>query len=367
MRQASDSITRPSSRISPSPDAPGARLRADENRVAITAAIAALRASAVRLNGGEGAPDFAQLDAAEDGVTKAVGQMITELPAIPDDREIADAVHAAFQARTISQAASQVATYALIASGAAGQELRVEDRSHADDPARTSRSRAQAAWHLVAEHASPRSVWFRNSLRGAAGLAIAVFVAQQVDLQHGFWVALGTLSVLRSNALGTGTTVVNAMIGTAVGVVVGSLLVIAIGTDELVLWAAFPPAVFLAAYAPRAISFAAGQAAFTITVVVLFNLIQPSGWMVGLIRIEDVAIGVAISLGVGLLFWPRGATTILRESLADARSRAAGRWSEHRARTGGRVLGADPRRAESRGAARRLCRFRPHPDPLRAP
>jgi uncharacterized membrane protein YccC len=81
--------------------------------------------------------------------------------------------------------------------------------------------------------------------------------------------------------------------------------------------------VLLAAYAPRAISFAAGQAGFTVVLFVLFNIIQPTGWRVGVVRIEDVAIGFAISLGVGLLFWPRGAAALLRENLAAAYGRSA--------------------------------------------
>jgi uncharacterized membrane protein YccC len=101
------------------------------------------------------------------------------------------------------------------------------------------------------------------------------------------------------------------------------VLVIAIGTHELVLWVVLPPAVLLASYAPRAISFAAGQAGFTVVLFVLFNLIQPTGWTVGLVRIEDVAIGFGISLGVGLLFWPRGAGNLLRENLASAYARSA--------------------------------------------
>ena len=160
-------------------------------------------------------------------------------------------------------------------------------------------------------------------MRGAAGLAVAVYIAQRTGLQHAFWVVLGTLSVLRSNALATGRSILSALGGTAVGLLVGAGLVIAIGTHELVLWAALPIAVLLAAYAPRAISFAAGQAGFTVVLFVLFNLIQPTGWEVGLVRIEDVAIGFAISLGVGLLFWPRGATTLVRENLASAYARSA--------------------------------------------
>ena len=41
----------------------------------------------------------------------------------------------------------------------------------------------------------------------------------------------------------------------------------------------------------------------------LFNIIHPAGWRVGLIRVEDVAIGCLVSLVVGLVFWPRGAAT----------------------------------------------------------
>jgi uncharacterized membrane protein YccC len=58
-------------------------------------------------------------------------------------------------------------------------------------------------------------------------------------------------------------------------------------------------------------------------ILILFNIIQPVGWKVGLIRIEDVGIGFAVSLGVGLVFWPRGAARLLRENIAAAYSRAA--------------------------------------------
>ena len=70
--------------------------------------------------------------------------------------------------------------------------------------------------------------------------------------------------------------------------------------------------------APSMISFAAGQAAFTVVVIILFNIIQPIGWKVGLTRIEDVAIGCGVSIVVGFLFWPRGATAALGRALATA-------------------------------------------------
>ena len=53
-------------------------------------------------------------------------------------------------------------------------------------------------------------------------------------------------------------------------------------------------------------------------VIILFNIIEPVGWRVGLTRIEDVAIGCGVSIVVGLLFWPRGATAALGRALSDA-------------------------------------------------
>ncbi|MGH9091004.1 MAG: FUSC family protein, partial [Acidimicrobiales bacterium] len=184
------------------------------------------------------------------------------------------------------------------------------------------RRREREAWGsgrtVAAAHATFRSVWFRNSLRGATGLALAVAVVEVTNVEHGFWVILGTLSVLRSNALGTGANVVRAMAGTVVGFVVGSAIMLGLGGHTDLLWAVLPVAVLVSAIAPTAISFSAGQAAFTVVVVVLFNIIDPIGWRVGLTRIEDVAIGCSVSLAVCVLFWPRGAAPALGRALCDA-------------------------------------------------
>jgi hypothetical protein len=84
------------------------------------------------------------------------------------------------------------------------------------------------------------------------------------------------------------------------------------------LWVLLPLAVLVSGVAPSMISFAAGQAGFTVVVVILFNIIEPTGWKVGLTRIEDVAIGCGVSIVVGLLFWPRGAMAALGRALSDA-------------------------------------------------
>jgi uncharacterized membrane protein YccC len=296
--------------VTPSDELPPLELAQPEEAEAMAAAAALLRAGASRLEGADEQLDFDRLDAARDGMAQA---LVRRIPGEPD----LDSLEQPFRIRVATYAARQVAGYTLVATGADAPEL---DHRDLVQPLE-ARTRLEATEQLAAEHASVGSVWFQNSVRGAAGLALAVYIAQRTGVQHGFWVVLGTLSVLRSNALGTGWSIITALAGTAVGIVIGALLVIGIGTHEAVLWGVLPVALLLAAYAPRAISFAAGQAGFTVVLFILFNIIQPVGWRVGVVRVEDVAIGFAISLGVGLLFWPRGAAALLREGLADAYAR----------------------------------------------
>jgi Fusaric acid resistance protein-like len=178
-------------------------------------------------------------------------------------------------------------------------------------PLATAQERAGA-------HVERSSLWLQNSVRGAVGLGFAVLIANLSGVQHAFWVVLGTLSVLRSNALTTGENIVRGLLGTVAGFVVGAVLVAIIGTNTTVLWILLPFAVLFAGFAPAAISFAAGQAAFTVTLLILFNILAPEGWQIGLVRIEDVAIGSAVSLAVGVLFWPHGAGAALGTALAEA-------------------------------------------------
>src|SRR5262249_8223267 len=139
-------------------------------------------------------------------------------------------------------------------------------------------SEAAAAERIVADSFDRNSVWLQNSIRGAAGLAVAVLIARVSGVQEGFWIVLGALSVLRSNAVSPGATALRAVAGTAVGFAIGGLLVAGIGTSPAMLWPLLPVAILFAGYTPDVISFAAGQAAFTVVVIILFNIIAPVGW-----------------------------------------------------------------------------------------
>jgi uncharacterized membrane protein YccC len=230
-------------------------------------------------------------------------------------RRVVDSLEPTFRAQEVSFAVGELA--ANVRTAVAADRRTWWQRVLGRQPAGAA-GPVLAAQQRAASHFDRHSVWLRNSVRGAIALAAAVFVADTTGVQHSFWVILGTLSVLRSNALSTGQTIAKGLQGTVVGLVIGSLLVIAIGTNDAVLWVMLPIAIAFAGFAPTAISFAAGQAAFSISLLVLFNLIAPAGWQIGLVRLEDVALGCAVSLVVGFLFWPRGAGAALRHALAEA-------------------------------------------------
>ena len=176
---------------------------------------------------------------------------------------------------------------------------------------------ARRVGETVRTHLHPSSSVLQNSLRIAMGLALAVLLGGLLQVEHAFWVVLGTLSALRSSALATGRTTMQVLAGTAIGVAIGAPLISLVGADRLVLWVVYPIAIFFAAYAASVIGFVAGQAAFTLLILTVFNLLAPSGWTLGLVRLEDVALGVGISVVVGLLLWPRGLRAELRRALAD--------------------------------------------------
>jgi uncharacterized membrane protein YccC len=247
-----------------------------------------------------------------------------------DTTSVEAAAQQAVHAQAIAVAAGDAVADALIASRRADPEtVAAQRRSWYGEDGESALTAGRLAGvigaaTIAARHASMRSVWFRSSARGAVALALAVTVADLTAVQHGFWVVLGTLSVLRTNAAATGATVMRALTGTVVGFAVGAVLMLAIGTDHSTLWVILPIAVLVAAYTPGTAPFALGQAAFTVTVIVLFNLLAPAGWRVGLVRIQDVVLGCAVSLVVGVLFWPRGASAVVGDDLADAfRSGAA--------------------------------------------
>ncbi|BBX19320.1 FUSC family protein [Mycolicibacterium duvalii] len=239
-----------------------------------------------------------------------------------DDEQAVQLGRALLQRRTV--AATVGATGRIIAAAAAADArpvwarafgLRLPPTGASDRLLPAPVAVAQITTGFVAN----RAVALRNALRTGLGLAAAVAVTHVFPLEHGFWVVLGALSVLRSSALTTGTRVWRAMFGTGIGFLLGAVLIGLVGVDPAVLWVLMPLAVFGSSYVPEIASFTAAQAAFTMMVLIFFNLIAPTGWQVGLIRVEDVIVGALVGVTVSLLLWPRGAAAAVTRAIDSAR------------------------------------------------
>lgn len=194
-------------------------------------------------------------------------------------------------------------------------ETGVADRVH---------TRRNAAASLLG-YLRTRSITVINSLRTGLALALAVIVTMVLPVQNGLWVVLGALSVLRSSAAGTRTTALRALRGTVIGFLIGSAVIAVVGVNPVVLWTLLPLATFGTTYVQTVGSFTASQAMFTMQVLIVFNMMRPIGWQIGLVRIEDVVLGALVGLAVSMLLWPGGA----RLAVQRARQAAIAACSEY--------------------------------------
>lgn len=196
------------------------------------------------------------------------------------------------------------------------------------DPADTPRAlwfvhagRLELVWRRLRTHLTPRSVYFQNALRLAVGLAAARVVAGVADLSHGFWVLLATLSLMRTSAVAGRAVALQAFAGTTAGAVVAAGVLGLVGDDTWIYAWGLPLVMAVAFAVGPVLGIAAGQAAFTVVVALLFAQIAPVGWRLAEVRLTDVVVGGVIGAAIGAAVWPRGGGGEVR------RAAAAGLWS----------------------------------------
>ncbi len=171
-------------------------------------------------------------------------------------------------------------------------------------------------WRRLHAHLTPRSVYFQNAVRLALGLAAARLVADLLDLSHGFWVLLATLTLMRTSLVASGLALVPAFLGTLGGAVVAAGVLLLIG-DHTTVYAVVLPLVMVAAFlAGPTLGPAAGQFGFTIVVSVLFAQLAPTSWQIAEVRLTDVVVGGLVGAVIGAAVWPRGGGGEVRRSAA---------------------------------------------------
>ncbi|MGW2048458.1 FUSC family protein [Streptomyces sp. NPDC001858] len=208
----------------------------------------------------------------------------------------------------------------------------------------------------LAGHLTRRSVGFQNALRTALGLALARLVAGSLDLSHGFWVLLAVLTLGRTTALATWSTVRAAVVGTLAGALAAGLLLIGAGDATEVYAALLVPTMLVAFTVGPLEGPAWAQGLFTLVVSVAFAQLAPVTWRLAELRVVDVLTGSAVGLLCGVLAWPFGARAETRRSMAALLRAAAPLVRATTEATTGRVPaeGGDPADQALRPARHRL-------------
>ena len=290
-----------------------------------------LRACAVVLSSDDQADAHAELDnalaahrtAAVSRYRDDVGDILTD----PDDATAIQRSRVLMNRRTINGSIGLIGRIISAAAAADTRPLwaRMLGRQLPETGIADRVYTKRAAIGALGGYLSTGSITVFNSLRSGLALALAVVVTLVFPIQNGLWVVLGALSVLRSSALATGTTGLRAITGTVIGFSIGAVTIGLLGVDPIVMWVLLPIVTFGSTYVSRVGSFMAGQTMFTMMVFIIFNLIQPTGWQVGLIRLEDIALGAAVGLTASVLLWPRGAVAAVRRAI-DAALQVSSRY-----------------------------------------
>jgi uncharacterized membrane protein YccC len=173
-------------------------------------------------------------------------------------------------------------------------------------------------WQRLCTHLTPRSVYLQNAVRLALGLAMARTVAGVLDLTHGFWVLLATLSLMRTSAVAGRSVLVRAVAGTAVGALVTGAVLFLVGEDVAVYAWALPALMVVGLAAGPLFGVAAGQAGFTVVVALLFAQVGPTNWRLAEVRLEDVLVGGLVGILIGAAVWPRGGSGELTQAAGES-------------------------------------------------
>jgi hypothetical protein len=168
-------------------------------------------------------------------------------------------------------------------------------------PASLTTEGLRGHWRSAHAKLNEEPDWFASSARVAIATGSAVLIAGVLKLEHGFWIALGILPVLRAGAAAP-QVFLQEQGGTLAGCIVSIALVTLVRSHREIYWMVLPVVVFAAAYLSTAVGLLAGQAAFTVFVVVLLNILSPLESRAGLMRLKYIATGGAISLFLGFVY-----------------------------------------------------------------
>lgn len=167
------------------------------------------------------------------------------------------------------------------------------------------------------------SIWFRNGIRTGFALALAIGIAISLGLEHGVWVVMATLALINVTATtrGTAATALTTLTAVVIGVVI-SAGILALHQPWVVMFVLLAVAAFAAKWLLSGTVFWAqlSYSPFAVLNVVVLSWPTPHG--LDAVRIEDIAVGVAVGVFATAFAFPFGMAKLLDRTWRRARETA---------------------------------------------
>jgi len=162
---------------------------------------------------------------------------------------------------------------------------------------------ARAVAAAFASNFTLRSESCRHAIRFGASLALGVAVYRLFDMDdHGFWIPLTILFVMRPDRDETYLRLVLRAVGTVLGLIVATAIFHVFGLDDAVVIVALTAATALA-LGLLTVQYALFTAAITVYVVLLTDTLGEPAWEADKLRLIGTAVGLLITF-LAFVVWP---------------------------------------------------------------
>lgn len=170
-----------------------------------------------------------------------------------------------------------------------------------------------------------RSPSLRHALRWGGALAVGVAIYRSLDLSnHGFWIPLTILFVLKPDPGQTVERVLMRAAGTGVGLVLATVFAEVLANDPVPVTIVLATSAALC-YAFLAIEYALFTTAITVYVVLLADVLGSPAWQAADERGLGTAVGILVAV-VAILAWPeRGSVDPIPATASSSHRRTGAR------------------------------------------
>ena len=171
-------------------------------------------------------------------------------------------------------------------------------------------------WPTLRANLTFQSAIFRHAVRIGLTSATAVAVYTQLDIDHGFWITLSVITVVKPDLGGTIDTAWISVVGTVVGCSLAAVLIVSIPSVPGMLVTIFIFSFLMSTLAfYSALLFAASASPIF---VLLSSIAHVGDWHLAATRIQNTLIGVSIGVIGGYLLWPNSEKTEWKRLIRDA-------------------------------------------------